>query len=301
MKDTQNQQAVIDRLTQWAEKQPFIRAMLLFSSRASPEASVDIFSDYDILMAVRDVRQLHADDTWLNDFGKILVVFRNPVGLEHGFERFGFITHYEEGVKIDYCVFPVEYLTWAAGEPRLPDLLDNGYVVLLDKDHLTDGLKPPTYTAYLPCRPSEQEYLGIIEDFFNDAIYMAKHIWRDNLFLVKHLLDYDLKFVGLRRMLEWRMESRHNWQVKPGAHGKGLKKYIEPEIWAELESTYVGAGLAENWDALLGTMALFRKVAADVADQLGYRYPHDKEQRVLAYMQKMMSMDKQAESFNGIS
>jgi hypothetical protein len=38
MKDTQNQQAVIDRLTQWAEKQPFIRAMLLFSSRASHDA-----------------------------------------------------------------------------------------------------------------------------------------------------------------------------------------------------------------------------------------------------------------------
>jgi len=35
---------------------------------------------------------------------------------------------------------------------------DAGYLVLLDKDHLTDGLKPPTYTAYIPTPPTEIEY-----------------------------------------------------------------------------------------------------------------------------------------------
>jgi hypothetical protein len=48
-------------------------------------------------------------------------------------------------------------------------------------------------------------------------------------------------------MLEWRMETAHGWSVKPGAYGKGLKQYIEPELWSDLESTYVGAGLEENW------------------------------------------------------
>jgi aminoglycoside 6-adenylyltransferase len=295
------EKVVINRLIQWAEKQELIRAMLLFSSRANPEASVDIFSDYDILLAVTDVHRFHADDRWLEDFGKVLVVYRNPIGLENGFDRFGFITHYENGVKIDYCFYPAQYLDWIAKASKLPDDLDNGYIVLLDKDHITDHLKAPTYTAYLPCPPTEHDYLTTVEEFFNDSIYVAKHLWRDNLFIMKHILDYDLKFISLRKMLEWRMEPGHTWQVKPGAYGEGLKKYIDSETWSELESTYVGAETDENWDALFKTIDLFRRIATDVGEQLGYHYPHDLERRVLVYIHKMRSMDKQASRFNGLN
>jgi aminoglycoside 6-adenylyltransferase len=51
MKNLEKQQMVVSRLIQWAEKQDFLRAMLLFSSRANPDAPVDVFSDDDILMA----------------------------------------------------------------------------------------------------------------------------------------------------------------------------------------------------------------------------------------------------------
>jgi aminoglycoside 6-adenylyltransferase len=73
-------------------------------------------------------------------------------------------------------------------------------------------------------------------------------------------------------MLEWRMEIDYNWSVKTGAYGKGLKKRLKPEIWSELESTYVGARLEENWGALFKTIDLFRKVANEVADHLRYEY-----------------------------
>jgi aminoglycoside 6-adenylyltransferase len=300
VKDREKERAVIHRLIQWAQKQESIRAMLLFSSRANPEAVVDIFSDYDILLAVTDVHRFHSEDSWLEEFGKVLVVYRNPIGLENGFERFGFISHYEEGVKIDYCFYPVQYLNWVAKASRLPDSLDNGYIVLLDKDRCTEQLTAPTYTAYLTCRPTEHDYLATIEEFFNDSIYVAKHLWRDNLLIMKHILDYDLKFVSLRKMLEWHRAHEHNWQVKPGAYGKGLKTHIDPEIWAELENTYVGAETEKNWASLFRTIDLFRKVATEVAEQLGYQYPDDLERRVLTYIQRMRSMDKQATSFTGL-
>lgn len=287
-------QAVTNRLVEWAEKRESIRAMLLYSSRANPNAPVDVFSDYDVLLAVTDVHSFHQDDRWLEDFGKVLVVFRNPIGLEHGFESFGFITHYQDGTKIDYAFFPVEFFRWAVQQPKLPDDLDNGYGVLLDKDHLTDGLKPPTYTAYLPVPPTEQEYWAIIEEFFNDSAYVAKHLWRDDLFPAKYCLDYIMKFQCLRRMLEWQMEIDHNWSVKPGSYGKGLKKRSMPDLWLELESTYVGAGIAENWEALFRTVALFRKVAVEVGSHLGLEYLYDLDRRVLEYLHKVKNLDKQA-------
>ena len=93
----------------------------------------------------------------------------------------------------------------------------------------------------------------------------------------------------LRQMLEWRIEIDHNWSVPTG---KGLKKQLSPTIWSQLESTYVGAGIEENWDALFKTINLFRHVAIEVAEFLGYVYPYDLDQQVTAYVQKMKQVDK---------
>jgi len=290
MMNTPTEQIVIDRLVQWAEKRETIRAMLLFSSRTNPTAPVDIFSDYDILLAVSDIHPFHMDDHWLEDFGRVLVVYRNPIGLEYGFECFGFITHYQDGTKIDYCFYPVEFLRWAVQQPKLPDDLDNGYRILVDKDRLTNGLRPSTYTAYLPKPPTEREYRAIVEEFFNDSIYVAKHLWRDNLFSVKLSLDHIMKFQCLRRMIEWRMEIEQNWSVKLGAGGKGLKKHVEPALWTELDNTYVGAGIEENWDALFKTIYLFRKVACEVADRLGYTYPDNIDRGVTELLNRVKGL-----------
>jgi aminoglycoside 6-adenylyltransferase len=53
----------------------------------------------------------------------------------------------------------------------------------------------------------------------------------------------------------------------------------------------VGAGIKENWEALFRTIALFREVGIEVAERLGYAYPHDLDQRVTAYVQKMRNLD----------
>jgi aminoglycoside 6-adenylyltransferase len=79
--------------------------------------------------------------------------------------------------------------------------------------------------------------------------------------------------------------------------GKGLKRRLPPDIWSQLERTYVGAGIVENWEALFQTLALFRQVAMQVADHLGYVYPLDLDQRVTTYVQKVKRLDHGAESF----
>lgn len=298
MKNTEKEKEVIERLVHWAEKHTLVRAMLLTSSRANPNAPVDVFSDYDVIVVVTDVRPFLEDESWLEDFGKVLVVYRDPVHLEYGIEKFARITQYDDGTKIDFTVYPVELLRRVVEDPELPEDLDVGYTVLLDKDHLTDRLKPPTYTAYIPIPPTEEEYWALVEEFFNETHYVAKNLWRDELISAKYNLDYMMKFQLLRKMLEWRMEIDHNWSVKTGAYGKGLKKRLEPGIWSELESTYVGAGEEENWDALFRTIDLFREAAIQVGDHLGYAYPHNLHQRVVQYLQKVRNLDRQAESFS---
>lgn len=283
---------VVNSLVQWAESRVDIRVMLLTSTRTNPQVTVDEFSDYDVILAVMDYRQYLSNDDWLEDFGKVLTVYRDPVRLDNGLETFCRVTHYEDGTKIDYTVWPVNLLKRVVEEPKLPDYLDVGYTILLDKDNLTEGLKSPTFTAHIPTVPTEKEYRTLIETFFSNTIYVAKHICRDDLIPLKYCLDNVAKHDDLRRMLEWRIEFDHNWSLKPGAYGKGLKKYVKPEIWSELESTYVGAGKEENWEALFRTITIFRRVAIEVAARLGYSYPNHIELRVMEYLKGIKGSHK---------
>ena len=55
-----------------------------------------------------------------------------------------------------------------------------------------------------------------------------------------------MRFQLLRKKLDYRMEIDHNWSLNTGAYGKGLKKLLFPEIWSDLERTYIGAGEKET-------------------------------------------------------
>ena len=72
-----------------------MQALILTSSRTIPGAPVDLLSDYDVILAVDDVRPFYESRAWLDDFGPFLVLYRDPLKLFHGLERFACITQYE--------------------------------------------------------------------------------------------------------------------------------------------------------------------------------------------------------------
>jgi len=280
---------VIEKLIQWADARESIRAMLLTSTRAIPNGSVDFLSDYDIVLVVKDIHPFFEERNWLEDFGEVLVVYWDPIYTDpdYGIEKVANVTQYADGLKIDFTLWPVELLQKIIWSPLIHPELDAGYRVLLDKDNLTSEMKPPTYTSYIPTPPTYEEYQKAIHDFFSDAPYMAKCLLRNELLPAKWCLDYDMKHVYLRPMLEWRVGLDQGWSVPMGWLGKGLKKHLPPKLWSQLEDTYTGADVAEQWEALFRTMELFRQVAMEVGEGLGYKYPLDLDQRVTAYVQKL--------------
>ncbi len=275
---------------QWATSQPLVRALVLESSRASDRVPIDVLSDYDVLLIVSDIRPFSRDETWLHHFGSILVLFRDQ-GRMYGLRSYNRLVLYEDGTKIDYILWPVALLQKVLDKPRLPDLLDHGYQVLVDKDHLARGLRPPTYTAHIPKRPTEKEYQALVGEFWWETIYVAKNLWRDELVHAKYNLDFVMKLQLLRQLLEWRIEIDHNWSWKPGAVGRGLKKQLDTRTWGEFASTYVGEEIDENWAALFTTTILFRRIAREVGEALGYRYPSELDERVTSYLQSIRNLE----------
>ncbi len=284
----------IPMLTRWGEARPLVRAMLLTSTRAVPNATVDALSDYDVILVVQELAPFVEDRSWLGDFGDVLVVYWDPVhpNPDVGIEQCGNVTQYTNGLKIDFTLWPVALFRQIAAAPTLEAELDAGYRVLLDKDGLTTRLQAPSFTAYVPRPPSPETYLSVINDFRSSAPYVAKCLWRDELLPAKWCLDFDMKHPFLRQMLEWQVETAHGWSVPVGNLGKGLKKRLPPDIWAQLEQTYVGAELADNWDALFATMTLFRLVGRTVGRHLGYQYPEELHEGVESYIRHIQQLER---------
>jgi aminoglycoside 6-adenylyltransferase len=285
---------IIPSLIQWATAHSPIRAVLLTSTRAIPNAPIDTLSDYDVILVVQDIHPFVADRTWLNDFGDVLVVYWDSIHPDpvFGIDQCSNVTQYADGLKIDFTLWPITLFQQIVAASVLDAELDAGYRVLLDKDHLTDAMRAPTFTAYVPEPPSLTTYQTLINDFLSDAPYVAKCLWREELLPAKWCLDYDMKHIYLRQLLEWYVEIEHGWSVPVGFLGKGLKKRLRAEIWMQVEQTYVGARIADNWDALAHTMVLFRRVAIEVGEHLGYTYPDELHQRVSGYVEYIKQLER---------
>jgi aminoglycoside 6-adenylyltransferase len=132
------EQEVVDKLVAWGTAHPLVRAMILTSSRTRPDGPVDPLSDYDLILVVSDVRPFAFDDAWISAYGRPMVRWGDQ-GEMHGLATYFRGVVYQNNVKIDYGIWPVELLERIGASALLLDELDMGYWVLLDKDQRTAG------------------------------------------------------------------------------------------------------------------------------------------------------------------
>jgi len=270
-----------------------VRAVVLTSSRARPDGPVDALSDYDLILVVSDPAAVAADERWQSAYGRPLARWGDEHEL-HGlpFSFLGIV--HDDWTKVDYMLWPEALLERIATDETLPDVLDVGYRVLLDRTGITERWPAPTYRAHIPAPPSQAEFDSLAEEFWWSASYVAKGLWRGEVVFAKFALDFDVKLGVLRRFLEWRIEIAAGWSVKPGAYGRGLERMLDPETAAELAATYVGSDLEENWEALFATAAIFRRVAREVAGALGLSYPQELDDVASGYLAEVRELPRES-------
>lgn len=133
MQSIPQETTVLTKLVSWAASQNSVRAVIITSSLARPDGPVDLLSDYDIILFVTNAEELGQNSNWLSDYGQPLVRWGDQS------ELYGLVTYfrsaiYEDYIKIDYSIWPTELLERISVESSLPEELDAGYRVLLDKD-----------------------------------------------------------------------------------------------------------------------------------------------------------------------
>jgi aminoglycoside 6-adenylyltransferase len=266
------QDAVIDRILAWAKREEAVRVVAITSTRGRAEGPPDELSDYDVVLALTDFDRFDPAAA----YGAPAARWGDESHV-HGARTFFRGVVYEDGTKIDWTLWPAHAPELIA-QHGLTDNLDVGYRVLLDRDGSTARWAQPTQTAHIPQRPSEAEYVAVVEEFWWSATYVAKARARGEHFFARYILDMDMTYGVLRPMLEWLIEIDRDWAWEPGAYGRGFEHELPPDVAGALEAAH------DSFDA---TVVLFRDVAHDVGAALGYAYPQYADDAVTAYVDRL--------------
>lgn len=267
-------QQLEDRIITWAESQPEIRAILVIGSRARRDFPADEWSDLDLIVFATDSERYLAGDDWLQDIGQVWLNLPHQTGSGHQ-ER---MVHFDGGGKVDFVFCSVDDLRSMVESGKLWGIYHRGYYVLVDKDELAAQLPPAPFAPPPYEKPSADLFTLAINSFWHDAIYVARQIRRRNLWPAK-MRNAKMKELALLKMLEWHARAVNGWDYDTWHNGQFMSEWTDPQTWDELQDTFGGFGVVENWQALLAMMNLFRRLAVETASQLGYTYPVATDER----------------------
>lgn len=231
----------------------------MVGSRARSDTPADDFSDWDIVLFVRDPAPLLENEGWLERFGSPRLCFVEPTAVGDQWEQ---RVLYADGSDVDFAIVPLEFLD----HPAVGAVAWRGARMLLDKDgELERRLVDSPFEASPP--PEERTFRNVSADFWYHAVWGARKLRRGELFVAQGCIDGHLKWL-LLRMLEWHARAKDP-EKDTWHRGRFLERWADPAVVEALPSAYGAYDEASLARALAATMDLFERVETETAELLG--------------------------------
>ena len=190
---------------------------------------------------------------------------------------FSYLMIFEDGIKIDLSIVPVELLG--------NYLKNDGLIkLLLDKDGLVPNPPIPSDEKFWIDKPSAAFFDDCCNEFWFVSTYVAKGLFRKELLFASYHMEHVAR-EQLFSMLSWKIGVAYGYGFSIGKHNKYINKYLTANEWALLMKTYCMDSILNCWSALDSAHELFRQASHFVADNLGYLYP-DYDPQVTRYINK---------------
>lgn len=253
-----------------AQNDERIRGVYMNGSRTNPNASKDVFQDYDIVYVVRETASFIEDEQWIDIFGERLYMQmpeRNDrlMGRESDWENcYGYLMQMADGNRIDLHVVTLDYAK--------KDVLDDRLcIILLDKDGGLPAIPEATDEDHWVKKPTEVEFQCCCNEFWWMLNSVGKGLWRGEIPYVYDLLSLYSRpqFV---KILSWYVGTQTDFSCSVGKMGKKLHNYLSPEECDRLAQTYPQGEPHHIWQAVFMMCDLFDEKARQVAQALGYTY-----------------------------
>ncbi len=255
------EQKIID----WAQKNPTIKALLLVGSRAQ-QSLVDEMSDYDVSVFTDSISSIIEDDQWIDQFGKVWICVHERREWE-GQSFPARLVIFKGGIKVDFSFWPTDLLKkWGRGD-LMPGDFQAGFKVWVDKELLTQNLlKLPKPSMH---KPTQQMFNNVVQEFWFEAYHVSKYLKRNDLWSALFRMGL-LKDHFLLKMIEWNEQARRDWTVPLPPGGKNLQSWICPETREAIQHIFAHFDRTDCWDALKRALELFRRISAETATMCGF-------------------------------
>lgn len=287
-----SEQEMFELILTTARADDRIRAVYMNGSRTNPNASKDIFQDYDIVYVVQNTRPFIEEETWIDRFGERLYMqYPEETGLMLGYEAelancYGWLMQFADGNRLDLHVQSIPYSIAAIRNDRLCK-------ILLDKDGILPAMPEATDADFWVQKPAPAQFAAVCNEFWWCLNNVAKGLWRGEIPYVQDILN-TIERSQLVTMLSWRIGLEHDFSVSIGKAGKYLRRFLSQADWDAFLSTYASANLEEIGAAVLAMCSLFDRTAREAAAGLHYAYDEREASNSYQFLRHVMALPKDA-------
>ncbi len=260
-----------------------IRSVILTSSRARNDSSVDRLSDYDIELYVTSLEyflpkpdDIKDPDSWFENRGDVLVKW--PLIAAADGNRLTRLVQFADGLRIDFQIYQ--------GPPRYHETFDAGYIVLIDKDGAAAEIKAPEEKNLLISKPNEALFTDRVNAFLWDSLYVPKALLRgEEFYALSMMADLHLRFI--RNFTEWKIGARSDWKVGANKQGRWFRAHLSSDEYRELLMVIDGRSFDSYWSWFDATMKYCRELLVELAARLGFPFPETQYGHVTQYIESM--------------
>lgn len=275
------EQEIMDLIMKKAIEDERIRGVSMDGSRANRNAVHDIYSDFDIVYYVTDVREFTKDKSWIQYFGEILIVqcpvdwYSHPYDY-NSHDTFAYLIQFEDGNRIDLTIVDIRNIEKEAlnQEPR---------IILLNKDNLKELIPVEDEREFFIKKPEVMEFNNTCNEFRWLCIYISKGLCREELYYAKYAFDVLVMNMFIK-MLNWKIAADHLFQVTTGSHSKYLKRYLSEEEMSRFQAIFPSGEYEDIWNKLFIMYDYFAELEAYVAEKLGYSITIEETERVRQFI-----------------
>ena len=270
------QSALLNNIIRYVETCDQATALVLIGSQVRTQRKADAFSDIDLLLIVRDTAPFIRADDWLRAIGTVHITFTEPT-VDGQMER---RVMFDGAQDVDFVIMDETAALQALREGHAAGILSRGYRVLVDKLHiaLPQASQTPAFTL-----ADEAAFQNTVQDFWYHTVWTAKKLLRGEVWAAKFCADGYMK----QRLL-WMIE-QHEHAVRRSGNdtwyaGRFIDRWAGEDILRELQHTFAHYDRADIAAALRETMALFRRLAIEVAQARGFAYPAHADEYASAWV-----------------
>jgi aminoglycoside 6-adenylyltransferase len=136
--------------------------------------------------------------------------------------------------------------------------------------------------------PTEDEYLNLVNDFWYHTVWTIKKLLRGELWAAKFCADGYMK-QKLLWMLTFHAHVRNGWNYNTWHNGRFIDFWADGQAMSEMKFAFARYEKDDIARALMMTMDIFRRIALEVSEETGYRYPEDAEKSAREWIGKALT------------